>query len=284
MNEMQVANSQIVMGDKSKAAPWYSNEVHISPEARKMLEEYANVPPDEVRDHIATMRDNIWEVFPYPCIGEFHFLDFNLSHRPGYPQMLARLQEPDARHLDIACCVGQDLRRLVYDGVDSSKIVAIELEQGFIDAGYELFRDRGKLETRFLNADMLDDGDTRLDAMEGSFDTAHLGLCLHLWTREKQMVVLRRVIRLLKQEPGVMILGHATGHVDGVELAGVHNKPSLRHNLETWEKMWAELSEQTGTKWELRTEFSEQLHNWEVVRDRQWGKDLRFVGFELTRK
>lgn len=55
MNEMQVANSQIVVGDRSKAAPWYSVEAQISPEARKMLEEYAGIPPDEVRDHVVAM-------------------------------------------------------------------------------------------------------------------------------------------------------------------------------------------------------------------------------------
>ncbi|KAK1519496.1 cytochrome P450 55A1 [Colletotrichum costaricense] len=276
---------QIVVGDRSKAAPWYSVEAQISAEARKMLEEYAGIPPDEVRDHVVAMRDKIWEVFPYPCIGEFHFLDFNLAHRPGYPQLLARLQDnPSARHLDIACCVGQDLRRLVHDGVASSKIVAVELEQGYIDAGYELFRDRDRLETRFVNADMLDDGDARLNAMEGTFDTAHLGLCLHLWTREQQMVVLRRVIRLLKQEPGVMIVGHAAGHADGIELKGVWDKPALRHNLETWEKMWAELSEQTGSKWKLNTVVSEQIGTRGIERPSWWGSDMRFVGFELTRE
>ncbi|KZL65222.1 methyltransferase domain-containing protein [Colletotrichum incanum] len=186
---MQVENSPIVVGDKNKAAPWYSIEVQISSEARKMLEEYAGVLPEEVKDHVLTM-----DVFPYPCISKFHFLDLNLSLQPGYPQIMAKLQNADARHLKIACCVGQDLRKLVQDGVDSAKIVAVKLEKGYINAGYKLFCDRETLKTRFINADMLDDGIAELNQLEGTFDTSHLGLCLYVWNREEQMVVLRRVI------------------------------------------------------------------------------------------
>ncbi|TKW50473.1 hypothetical protein CTA1_5541 [Colletotrichum tanaceti] len=229
---MQVASSPIVLGDKSKAAPWYSIEARITPEAREMLQEYAGIPPEDVKDHILTT----------------------------------------------------DLRRLVHDGVDSAKTVAVELEQGYIDAGYELFRDRDTLRTRFVNADMLDDRSAELDALEGSFDTAHLGLCLHLWNREEQMVVLGRVIRLLKQKPGVVILGHAAGHADGIDVPGVANRPALRHNQESWEKMWADISKQTGTKWELKTEVSDYPGTREPEgRPSWWDKDMRFLGFEVTR-
>ncbi|KAK2008826.1 methyltransferase domain-containing protein [Colletotrichum eremochloae] len=280
---MQVASNRFVMGDKSKAAPWYSAELKISPEARRMLEEYAGIPPDKVDDHVLTMRDKIWDVYPYPCIGEFYFLDFNLSQRAGYPRMLAALQEPEARHLEIACCVGQDLRRLVYDGVDSAKTVAVELERGYIEAGYELFSDRDTLRTRFVNADLLDDGNAELAELEGSFDTAHMGLCLHLWNREKQLVVLRRVIRLLRQRPGVMIFGTTAGHVDGVEVQGISANPAMRHNLESWAKLWAELSEQTGTKWKLETDLSENIGGNRVKKPAWWEDEMRFLAFEVTR-
>ncbi|OLN87741.1 hypothetical protein CCHL11_05659 [Colletotrichum chlorophyti] len=279
---MQVADTQIVFGDKNKAAPWYSAEAEISPESRKMLEEYSHIPPEEVQDHVLTIRDKIWDVFPYPCIGAFHFLDFNLSRRPIYPQMVAKLHEPGAMHLEVACCVGQDLRHLVYDGVPSERIVAVELEQGYIEAGYELFRDRETLKTRFLNADMLDEDNAKLNELEGKFDSAHLGLCLHLWTREDQMKVLRRVIRLLKQEPGVVIVGHAAGHADGVVLPGIFNKPALRHNLESWEKMWADISKDTGTRWKLKTEMNDGVKPG-AKRPSWWDKDWRLLGFEVTR-
>ncbi|KAK1579592.1 methyltransferase domain-containing protein [Colletotrichum navitas] len=281
---MQVAGNPIVMGDRNKAAPWYSPELKVSPEARRMLEEYAGIPPDKVDDHVLTMRDKIWEIFPYPCIGDFHFLDFNLAQRSSYPQMIATLQEPEARHLEIACCIGQDLRRLVHDGVDSAKTVAVEVERGYIEAGYELFRDREKLRTRFVVADLLDDGNAELAGLESSFDTAHMGLCLHLWTREEQLTVLRRVIRLLKQRPGVMVVGTAAGHKDAAEVPGIGNKLTLRHNPESWEKLWAELSEQTGTKWKLKTDMVGHLVSERSWRNPGWwGDEERFLTFEVTR-
>lgn len=54
-NYMQGSNSQIAVGDKSKAAPWYSKEVRLTPEARRMLEDYSKVPPEEVKDHVLRM-------------------------------------------------------------------------------------------------------------------------------------------------------------------------------------------------------------------------------------
>ncbi|KAK2031632.1 methyltransferase domain-containing protein [Colletotrichum zoysiae] len=282
---MQVASDKIVMGDRNKAAPWYSPELKVNPTARRMLEEYAGIPPDKVDEHVSTMRDKIWEIFPYPCIGDFHFLDFNLAEQPSYAQIIARLQEPEARHLEIACCVGQDLRRLVYDGVDSGKTTGVELEPDYIEAGYELFRDRGRLRTRFVVADLLDDGNAELAGLDGSFDTAHMGLFLHLWDREGQMAVLRRVIRLLKQRPGATMVGTTSGHDDGISQPGVGGNMTLRHNLETWGDMWAELSEQTGTKWELKAKLTGHLgseRDW-LRKPGWWCPDMRFLVFEVTR-
>ncbi|KAI8293224.1 Methyltransferase trt5 [Colletotrichum sp. SAR 10_98] len=286
---MQAVDNTILMGERNRQAPWYTPtmEKEISPETRDLLENYAHVAPEDIQEHIMTMRDKIWEVFPYPCVGHFSFLDLNLRHRAVYPSLVARLQEPGARHLEVACCIGQDLRKMVYDGVPSQNITAIEIEQGYIDAGYDLFRDRDTLKTTFVNADMLDDKSAKLNALEGQFDSAHLGLCLHLWNRGDQMTVLKRVIRLLKQKPGVVMVGHAVGHADGLELPGMFNKPSLRHNLQTWESMWVDISKATGTRWKLKTEVSDQIGTMDgpgAKKPAWWDKDWRFVAFEVTRE
>ncbi|KAF6810484.1 methyltransferase domain-containing protein [Colletotrichum sojae] len=280
--------NNVVIGDKAKTAPWYVQtlEDEISPEALELMEKYAHVAPADIRDHIITMRDKIWDVFPYPCVGHFSFLNLNLSTRPAYPRLVARLRDdPDARHLEVAPCVGQDLRKLIHDGVPSDRITAVELEPGYIEAGYELFRDRDTLKARFVSADMLDEKNTELNAMEGTFDTAHLGHCLHLWTRDDQMVVLKRVMRLLKQKLGVVIVGTMVGHADGVELPGIFNRPSLRHNLQTWESLWADLSKETGTRWKLRTEVGDQIGVGPALRKPEWwDNNWRFVGFEVERE
>ena len=64
--------------------------------ARTLLEGYSKIPPDDVESHVKKIvrtflspkrlilsdleltcrqRDEAWDIFPYPCIGGFRFLD-----------------------------------------------------------------------------------------------------------------------------------------------------------------------------------------------------------------
>jgi SAM-dependent methyltransferase len=200
-------------------------------------------------------RDQIWEVFPYPCVGEFGFLDLNLCQRPAYIRIMNKVKaSPSARHLDIGCCVGQDIRRLAYDGVPSERIVGLELERGFIDLGYDLFRDRDKIKSQFVVANMLDENNDELDSLAGSFDTIHVGMVIQLFNRDEQMKFLAKVFKLGKEEPGVLIVGHFLGHTDAAEdVPGKFGQANMRHNLESWFKLWNEVCEKTGTRWRLET-------------------------------
>ena len=47
--------------------------------------------------------------------------------------------------LDVGCCLGTDMRKLVFDGVPAQNLVGIELRQQYIDLGFDLFRDRNRL-------------------------------------------------------------------------------------------------------------------------------------------
>jgi SAM-dependent methyltransferase len=229
-------------------------------------------------------RDRIWDVFPYPCVGEFGFLDLNLSERAAYPRILEKLQASEsARHLDIGCCVGQDIRKLVHDGVPSEQIVGLELEKPFVDLGYELFRDGDKMNARFVIANMLDDSNEELDGLNGVFDIVHIGQVLHLFNYDEQFKFLKRVIRLCKDEPGVLIVGHCLGHVQADHYCAVLKRPLFRHNVESWAKLWGELSTETGSKWELKTDLDTRIgygprrSTW---RDPNW----RRLVFEVVRK
>ena len=229
----------------------------------------------------------MWDVFPYPCVGEFGFLDLNLCQRAAYPDIVRRLKSSQsARHLDIGCCVGQDIRKLVYDGVLPQQIVGIELQQGFVSLGFELFRDAGSLDARFVIADMLadtDTGDDKLVGLYGSADTVHIGHVLHLFSREQQVKFLQRVITLCKSQPGVVIVGHCIGNVKAGPAAGAMGSSSMRHNVESWTQLWEELSKLTGSGWELRTALDDKLgygpspSGW---RDPNW----RRLVFEVVRQ
>ena len=71
-------------------------------------------------------REKAWQTFPYPCIGKFDFLTLSISIHPCYSRVLATLAAPDAQAnlLDLGCCFGQDIRKLVHDGAPAINLFA----------------------------------------------------------------------------------------------------------------------------------------------------------------
>ena len=91
-------------------------------------------------------RDKAWEIHPRPYIGQLRFLDLTLSESPSYPDILARLKnDPEAKFLDLGCCFGQDIRKLVYDGAPAPSLYGAELRREFVELGFDCFRDRDKI-------------------------------------------------------------------------------------------------------------------------------------------
>lgn len=150
-----------------------------------------------------------------------------------------------ARYLDIGCCLGQDIRKLVADDVPSGQLYEVELEKEFINLGYDFFfKDRDSLKAYLFQEDILDrsslDG---LDALSGTMEFVHLGMVLHIFEWDQQRELLERCITLLKAQPGVMILGQAVGNVEGGGLStagptGANSTGNLgfKHNVTTFQK------------------------------------------------
>ena len=106
-------------------------------------------------------RDRAFKIFPYPCIGQYRFLNLSLSQHFLYDEVLGRLRatpqldQPEETFLDVGCCLGQDLRKLAYDGVPSTRLYGLDRDARFIGLGYELFRDRHRFGAHFANADLM---------------------------------------------------------------------------------------------------------------------------------
>ena len=165
--------------------------------------------------------------------------------------------------LDLGCCVGQDIRSLVHASVPSSRIVGAELEPAFIDLGYDLFQDRGKLGVDFLFGDILkingsirpsspitDDSKSTLSSARGSTLQSLVGRVsilwcsafLHLWDRPGQVDACRKMLLLMRNEKGVKIMGrHAGSRTPGL-VKHITNPGGLmyKHNPESFQKMWEE--------------------------------------------
>lgn len=95
-------------------------------------------------------RDVAFQVFPYACIGQLRFLTLSLRTHP-----LERLTQGSQTLLDLGCCFAQDLRQLVQDGVPSERLHGVDVDQKFLDLGYELFLNKSSLKSTLLAVDVL---------------------------------------------------------------------------------------------------------------------------------
>lgn len=197
-------------------------------------------------------RDEAWKVWPYPCIGQFRFLDLSISHSPHYPAILERLKTGDENFLDLGCCFGQDLRKLAADGAPSEHLYGSDLRPEFFDLGYKLFRDKATLKSRFLVGDVFD-ASSPLSELDGKIDIIYAASFLHLFGYEDQIRVCKRIVKLLKEKKDSVVLGRQIGSSNAGEqpLRNDPTKTRWRHNEESFKKMWEEVEEMTGSKWRV---------------------------------
>ncbi|EIT81835.1 hypothetical protein AO1008_08037 [Aspergillus oryzae 100-8] len=213
---------------------------------------------------------------PYPCIGVFRFLDFGAHLSPIYPEVIQRLRAGQT-FLDLGCCFGQDIRKLVHDGAPSENIIGADTEGRFMDLGYELFRDKETLKARFYAASVFDED--FLSEWHGKIDVIYVGAFLHLFDIEKQALVVARLVELLRRRPGSIVFGRNLG----AERGGAFRMKTLgwdvfRHSRETMRLLWEGAPE---GDWRVDAELMEyRSEGWDDSR-RGWvgdeTKEMRFV-------
>lgn len=276
--------------DLATAQTWFEESTTVDGEFRDLLENYSHVPSDNIVQHVVDTRNAAWQVHPYPCLGQFRFLELNLSHRDLYPKLLEELKtQPDARFLDIGCCLGQDLRKLIIDGAPAERVAGAELNGAFIDLGYTLFKDKESLEgkTPIVFANILEDPSSAaspLYSLVGTFSAVQLGMLLHLFTWEEQITAFKHTLALLRGKPGDRIFGQATGHLDGTPTASVGVRATFKHNADTFAKLITQFGEATNTQWTIVTA---KLDNGLSIFDekRTWDDPrTRRLVFEIERK
>ncbi|KAI2610320.1 uncharacterized protein GGS25DRAFT_521120 [Hypoxylon fragiforme] len=225
-----------------------------------LLEKYSGVRAREVDRLIYDIRERLWEIYPFACVGHFRFLSLKFTLDPPYQIALNRLLAPrsKATFLDVGCCVGQVLRQLAYDGVDSSRLYGTDIEPRFLEAGYDLFRDRGRFKATFVIGDMLSQGDSGsnyggLNRLHGRMNIIHATSFFHLFSWENQILAAQRMVRFLDpSDPDVMIFGR---HVGTTTPGDRNSAKAFLHNSASWQELWDEVGKMTGTKW--RTEIDD---------------------------
>jgi SAM-dependent methyltransferase len=181
----------------------------------------------------------------------------------AYQTILHKLKT-GGKFLDIGCMFAQDTRKLVYDGVPAANVYGSDLHNEYFDFGYKLFRDEAIIpRDHFIAADILDSNSESLAQFEGKLDVINNTHLMHVFSIEDQALLLKRFIGLLRPEPGVMITGRVTGNLEG----GYHELSNAKatvkggkgqiweHNVDTLRKLWREVGEETGTKWDVKAWF-----------------------------
>ncbi|RDL40145.1 Uncharacterized protein BP5553_00124 [Venustampulla echinocandica] len=270
------------IGTRDKRAGWYTPTLeNVTPAQRDLLEKYSHLSSDRVIPHILEVRDRAWEIHPYPCIGELRFIDLSMMNTPSYPQVLQRLKD-GASLLDLGCCFAQDLRKLVHDGAPATNLWGAELEQEFINLGYELFLDKETFGGHFMQADVFD-MEGPLKQLDGKLDMVQVGLFLHLFSWEGQVTACKRIVGLMKPKTGTLIIGQQIGVLEAKEVTVAGGKRVMfKHNVESFEKMWKEVGEKTGTEWQVRASMDGGLGITE--KGRAWDDPTtRRLSFEVER-
>ncbi|KAF2686996.1 hypothetical protein K458DRAFT_363448 [Lentithecium fluviatile CBS 122367] len=238
---------------KPEDMPWFLKEVqNLEPEARELFEKYCMIPSDDVLSHVKQFRDKAFKIRPYPCLARFTFLEVGLTLSPQYAEILQRVKDGDT-FLDLGCCVGQDIRKLVFDGAPSENTYGSDREKAFMDIGYDLFLDKDTLKTTFIGADIFD-AESDLKDLAGKIDIIHTAFFFHLWDLEGQTQAVRRVVQLFKDKVGSLLVGRQLGNIKG----GTSEKGRFRHDAESFAQMWKKVGEEMGMEWKVDAWLGEE--------------------------
>jgi len=177
--------------------------------------------------------------------------------------------------------MAQDLRLLAHHGVPSSSLCGLEIQPEFVSLGYEFFGDRESFHGKFIVGDLMDRANEEAKALEGGVGIVQLGMVLHTWDLEGQIMACERVAELLRDERGVMVVGQSVGDVEGKEFSA-RGRMIYKHNVESFGRMWEEVGRRTRTRWAVRARLDEGL-GIDGGR-REWDeKSARRLGFEVER-
>ncbi|PYH80495.1 hypothetical protein BO82DRAFT_286451 [Aspergillus uvarum CBS 121591] len=178
----------------------------------------------------------------------FWFLHFDLAKSPIYQEILSNVQDGTLL-LDLGCGLGQDIRRLVYDGAPQDNIIGLDLHRGFIDLGFELFNDRNTLRSAFVVQDFFERSQIP-QSQASRIRIINSGYFMHLWDWDGQIKVAKHMISLLSlEEDGIVTGMHFGSKQTGVwEKVPADNDPIFLHDPVSFKSLWQQVGSETETK------------------------------------
>ena len=181
--------------------------------------------------------------------------------------------------LDVGSGLGQDVRKLRFDGVHPERIYSMELEQGLIDAGFDLFMDRGLRQENFLVGNILaDDCGQWLKSIgiDDGFDIVHVGALFHLFDWDDQVIIAKNLATITRDTVDPVIFGwQFAARRAGLVFVGPNKEGRIYgHNDESIRRLWDSVGDMTGMKMhvEVRFDWTEPLKTAGLAQEGEWGE------------
>ncbi|KAI1260516.1 hypothetical protein F5Y18DRAFT_404917 [Xylariaceae sp. FL1019] len=248
----------VTQGDASVPRLAFRETLDKIPDAMAdLLATYSGIDKKDQLSHAVTLRDSAYARFPFPCLGTFRFLELDLatSHGAYKDHVLAPLcrevapGEPEPLFLDVGTCLGQDIRKLSADGVPQHRLWGSDIDPGFIDVGYQFFKDVDKFpRDHFLTpGDLLrPDDDASSDPLARLDDKVTiLGITavFHLFDIDDQKRIAQRILKLLRKDTGapVLVLGAQLGSAAPMRKERRIGKLRYQHNNASWNEFWQDM-------------------------------------------
>lgn len=181
---------------------------------------------------------------------------------------MSRLTAPESRGddalLDLGCGVGQSVRQLAHAGVPPARLLAADLRGAlFARVGFRLFRDRERLAgATFVEGDVLDPEDAGMRALDGRASMVHAANLFHLFSWEEQVRLGVRMTRFVQgkgERDGeeVFFFGRHVGSLEPGDrsFASHLSEEQYLHDQESFQRLWDEVGEATGTRWKAEVEM-----------------------------
>ena len=128
--------------------------------------------------------------------------------------------------------------------------------------------------------------DDELNTVEGKMDIIHVASVLHSWAWDEQIHAAKRLVSLSKPQSGSMIIGNQMGSLNAGEYPMPTGKGyNYRHDETSMARLWSQVGEETGTRWEVESGLFEPAAVKEN-REQSWAKSdpgLRMIWFMVTR-
>jgi hypothetical protein len=113
-------------------------------------------------------------------------------------------------------------------------------------------------------------------------DIVYIGLFLHLFDLDGQRNICERIVKLLRNEKGVLVLGTQVGSTKPKDVPFGEAKKVFRHDEKSFEKLWKEVGEKTDTEWKVTASMDRGLGA--GSKNRPWDdEDTRRLVFEVRR-